>query len=153
MLDATQGTSALSTLMSHVKSGDSTKSTTKNATQQQQVQRLQKQDQDVRKHEQAHISAASGVAVSAPTYKYTTGPDGKTYAVSGDVSIDASPGNDPQATLRKADIIRRAALAPAAPSSQDYRVAAQAEQMANKARQEIQQQNSGNSGSIINIQV
>jgi len=57
------------------------------------------------------------------------------------VSIDASavPG-DPEATLRKAQTVRAAALAPAEPSSQDRAVAAQAAQMAASAQAEILQQ-------------
>jgi hypothetical protein len=44
---------------------------------------------------------------------------------------------DPQATLAKAQQIRAAALAPAEPSSQDRKVAAQASQMAAEARADI----------------
>ena len=69
------------------------------------------------------------------------GPDGRRYAVGGEVAIDASrvPG-DPQATIRKAQVIRRAALAPAAPSAQDQRVAAQATRMEQQARAELLRQ-------------
>lgn len=60
------------------------------------------------------------------------------YAVAGEVGIDTSaiPG-DPQATLRKAQTILRAALAPADPSPQDRQVAAQANAMAQQARLEM----------------
>ena len=44
---------------------------------------------------------------------------------------------DPKATLEKAEVVRRAALAPADPSSQDQRVAASASQTAAQARVEI----------------
>ena len=58
----------------------------------------------------------------------------------GEVSIDTSkiPG-DPEATLQKADRIRRAALAPAEPSTQDRQVAAYASQMSLEAQNEIRQ--------------
>ena len=125
----------------------------KNAAEQHEIQALKKQDQTVRNHEQAHINAAAGVAVSPPQFTYTIGPDGKSYKVSGEVSIDVSPvPNDPQATLRKAETIRRAALAPATPSSQDYQVAAKANQMASKAMLELQQQNNPGSGATLNVQ-
>ena len=56
----------------------------------------------------------------------------------GEVSIDVSavPG-DPEATIRKAQVIRKAALAPANPSSQDRSVAYAATKMEMKARQEL----------------
>lgn len=54
----------------------------------------------------------------------------------GEVSIDTSPESDPEDTIRKAQMIRQAALAPAEPSGQDRRAAAAAAQMAMKARQE-----------------
>ena len=44
---------------------------------------------------------------------------------------------DPQATVIKANRIRAAALAPAEPSAQDQRVAAQAAQMATEARAQM----------------
>lgn len=54
------------------------------------------------------------------------------------MQIDTSKvPNDPEATLRKMQTIRGAALAPATPSAQDRKVAAQATRMENKARMEI----------------
>lgn len=122
--------------------------------QQQETERLKDRDREVKLHEQAHLAAASGIAVSGPHFSYTSGPDGQRYATGGDVSIDTSevPG-DPQATLRKAEIIRRAAMAPAQPSGQDYRVASQATAMANKARMELfsARQNQSSLGSRLDI--
>lgn len=132
------------------------KSTSNNVSDQQQaeVQALKNRDQEVRNHEQAHVGAAGGIALGGAHFTYTTGPDGKRYATGGDVSIDIStvPG-DPEATLRKAETIRRAALAPANPSSQDYSVAAKAAQMANAARIELfrMQQETQSSGSQLDI--
>jgi hypothetical protein len=52
----------------------------------------------------------------------STGPDGKQYAVGGEVPIDLSPvSGNPQATVQKAETIQRAALAPADPSGPDLR--------------------------------
>ena len=73
-------------------------------------------------------------------FERVRGPDGRLYAVGGEVSIDASAANTPEATLAKAEIIRRAALAPADPSAQDRAVAAQAVKMATEARAEIARQ-------------
>lgn len=108
--------------------------------EQRQLQQLAERDREVRAHEQAH-QAVGGQYAGAVSLTYERGPDGKNYAVGGEVPIDTGKvANDPQATLDKAETIRRAALAPAEPSSQDRRVAAQAIQMALEARVEIQQQ-------------
>lgn len=98
---------------------------------------LKNTDSKVRSHEAAHMAAAGGLSHSGASYEYTTGPDGKRYAVGGEVSIDTSAGRTPEETLRRAEQIRSAALAPADPSGQDLQVAAQAAQMAMRARAEI----------------
>ncbi|MDR4516067.1 MAG: hypothetical protein MRK00_01530 [Nitrosomonas sp.] len=109
----------------------------------QQISELRTRDQEVRTHELAHLAAAGGIAKGGPTFDYQRGPDGKLYAVGGEVQIDTSgvPG-DPEATLQKAEQIQRAALAPAQPSSQDRSVAVAAAAMAAEARAEISSQNS-----------
>jgi len=103
-----------------------------------EVQKLKDRDREVRNHEQAHLSAAGGIAVSGASFTFAIGPDGQRYAVGGEVSIDTSTvPNNPEATLRKAETIRRAALAPAQPSAQDYNVASKAAAMARKASLEM----------------
>lgn len=67
-----------------------------------------------------------------------TGPDGKQYAVGGEVKIDISPEAGPEATLRKAEAIQAAAADE--PSSQDGSVSAQASQMAQQAQRELAEQ-------------
>jgi hypothetical protein len=103
------------------------------------IRELTARDQEVRNHEQAH-QAVGGQYAGAMEFTFQRGPDGKRYAVGGEVSINTSkiPG-DPQATLQKADQIRRAALAPAEPSNQDRQVAALASQMSIEAQNEIRQ--------------
>ena len=104
------------------------------------VQELKQRDAEVRAHEQAHASAG-GTYASAPSYEYTVGPDGKRYATSGEVQIDTAPVRDnPEATIRKMDIVIRAALAPAEPSSQDLQVARQAQQTRASAQAELAEQ-------------
>lgn len=103
----------------------------------QQAEELAARDREVRAHEAAH-QAAGGNLAGAASFSYTTGPDGKRYATGGEVSIDTSEvAGDPQATVIKANRIRAAALAPAEPSAQDQRVAAQAAQMATEARAQM----------------
>jgi len=108
--------------------------------EQREIQKLADRDREVRAHEQAH-QAVGGQYAGPISLSYKRGPDGQNYAVAGEVPISTSKvPNDPQATLDKAETIRRAALAPAEPSSQDRRVAAEAIQMTVEARAEIQQQ-------------
>lgn len=102
------------------------------------IAELAARDREVRAHEQAHVAAGGELITSGPSYTYQTGPDRRRYAVGGEVGIDTSPvRGDPEATLDKAARIVAAALAPAQPSPQDYRVAAQANQMASQARVDI----------------
>jgi len=102
-----------------------------------EVQKLAARDREVRAHEAAH-KAAGGSLTGPASFSFTKGPDGQRYATSGEVSIDTSKvAGDPQATLRKANQIRSAALAPAQPSNTDRAVAADAAQMAAAARVEI----------------
>ena len=105
--------------------------------EQRQVAALAQRDAEVRRHEQAH-AAVGGQYAGAPRYQYTTGPDNKRYAVSGEVSIDVAPiPGDPRATIVKMQIVRRAALAPSEPSAQDRQVAAQAQAEITRARAEL----------------
>ncbi|MDB3953299.1 putative metalloprotease CJM1_0395 family protein [Alphaproteobacteria bacterium] len=103
------------------------------------VRELQARDRQVREHERAH-QVAGGQFASSPTYRTVTGPDGRSYAVGGEVRIDTSVvPNNPEATIRKLQIVKRAALAPQEPSSADRAVASEAEQKILRARAEIQQ--------------
>lgn len=104
----------------------------------QQVEELKARDMEVKAHEQAHIATGGSYVRGGASYDYQTGPDGKKYAVGGEVSIDTSPvQGDPQATINKAQVVIKAALAPAEPSGQDKAVAAQARQMMANARKEL----------------
>ncbi|HTZ00431.1 MAG TPA: putative metalloprotease CJM1_0395 family protein [Rhodocyclaceae bacterium] len=104
--------------------------------QEAQVARLKQVDQDVRAHEAAHLAAGGSLVTGGPTYTYIYGPDGKQYAVGGEVGIDTSPERKPADNISKGEHIQRAALAPADPSPQDYRVAAVGEQLAANGRLE-----------------
>jgi hypothetical protein len=103
------------------------------------VAKLQARDREVRAHEAAHMAAAGAAAAGGATYTYEIGPDGKAYAVGGEVSIRMPPGLSAEQALAVAEQIRAAALAPDQPSGQDMAVAAEAEQMEAQAWQEIAQ--------------
>lgn len=102
-----------------------------------EIQQLAARDREVRAHEAAH-AAIGGQLAGAPKLTYATGPDGLRYAVGGEVSIDTSAvAGNPEATIRKAETIRAAALAPMEPSSRDLSIAAEAAQMMAQARADL----------------
>lgn len=104
-----------------------------------QVDKLKKIDREVKAHEQAHKNTGGQFAGSA-SFTFVVGPDGKRYAVAGEVSIDVSAvDGDPKATISKMNIVAAAALAPAKPSGQDRRVAAQAAAIRAEAQAELAQ--------------
>jgi hypothetical protein len=114
------------------------------------ISALKQRDSEVRAHEAAHLAAAGNIATSGASFSYQKGPDGTRYAIGGEVNIDTSPvSGDPAATLRKAENIRRAALAPAHPSGPDLQVAASATAAASQALAELLQKNlESQSGSL-----
>jgi hypothetical protein len=103
------------------------------------VEELKKIDKRVHAHEQAHLSAAGGYARGGANYDYVTGPDGNRYANAGHVNIDTSKEKTPEATIRKANTIQKAALAPADPSPADRQIATDAAKMAADAQKELAQ--------------
>ena len=105
--------------------------------EQKQVDELKQRDREVRAHEQAH-KTVGGPYAGEIQFETQTGPDGREYAIGGEVAIDASPiSGNPEATIRKMDIVIRAALAPAEPSPQDRAVAAQAQAQRTEAQAEL----------------
>lgn len=120
-----------------------------------QVEQLKQTDQEVRQHERAH-EIAGGPYTGSASYDYQSGPDGKRYAVAGEVPIDYGPvkGN-PQATVEKMQTVIAAAMAPAEPSSKDLQVAAQARQYLLEAKLEAsrlqsEMNNARSAGSVSN---
>lgn len=107
--------------------------------EQAEVEDMKARDTEVRTHENAHKSAGGQYAAS-PSYTYETGPDGKRYITDGEVSIDVGKEDDPQDTIEKMQVVKRAAMAPAQPSSQDRQVYAEASQKEAEARQELAQE-------------
>jgi hypothetical protein len=105
------------------------------------VEELKRIDQAVKAHEQAHKAAGGQYVRGGANYEYRRGPDGKLYAVGGEVQIDVSAvEGDPEATIKKMETVRRAALAPQDPSPQDRRVAAEATRRENRARIQLQKE-------------
>ena len=104
---------------------------------QARVEQLKRRDAEVRAHEAAHAGAASALGGS-PSFTYQQGPDGRSYAVDGEVQVQLQRGSTPEETIRNAQTVRGAAMAPAQPSGQDRGVAAAAAAMEAEARAEMQ---------------
>ncbi|EDP6442176.1 hypothetical protein FVN63_04910 [Campylobacter jejuni] len=100
-----------------------------------QVRELQSIDRNAKAHEAAHQAAGGGLA-GAASFTYTRGPDNQMYATAGEVPISMQKGNTPEETIANARQIAAAAMAPADPSPQDYKVAANATKMEFEARAE-----------------
>ena len=112
------------------------------AQQAQVINELTLRDKEVRAHELAH-AAVGGSVTGAPNYSFEIGPDGQQYAVGGEVSVDLSTvAGNPSATIAKMQKVYAAALAPANPSAQDIKVAANAVQIILQAQSELQIQGS-----------
>jgi len=116
-----------------------------------QVAELKKRDQEVRAHERAHIAAGGGLVQGGASCQFQRGPDGRMYAVGGEVRIDTSSERDPNQTIRKMQQVRRAALAPANPSGTDRSVAARASQIEAQARQQKTQMENAERGAEQNV--
>ncbi|MFB1000286.1 MAG: putative metalloprotease CJM1_0395 family protein [Colwellia sp.] len=109
----------------------------KEFAEQKIINELKLRDQEVRTHELAHASVG-GPSTGAPSYTFEVGPDGKKYAVAGEVSVDLSAvDGNPRATIAKMQKVHAAALAPANPSIQDTRVAASAARSILQAQSEL----------------
>ena len=100
------------------------------------VRDLQSRDSEVRAHEAAHQAAGGGMT-GAASYTYQQGPDGKMYAIGGEVSITMKSGSTPEETIANARQIAAAAMAAGNPSPQDYAVASSARVMEMKAQQQL----------------
>ena len=107
--------------------------------EQAMVAELQARDVEVRAHEAAHAGVGGALAGGA-SYTYQEGPDGRRYAVGGEVPISIGGGGSPEEQAQNAAQVRRAALAPANPSNADRAIASRASQLEMEARAEIAEQ-------------
>jgi len=100
------------------------------------VKDLTTRDTQVKAHEAAHQAAGAGM-VGAASFTYQQGPDGKMYAIGGEVPISVKSGTTPEESIANARRIIAAAMAPVDPSPQDYAVASSAKMMQIKAEQQL----------------
>lgn len=111
--------------------------------EQRKVRELRRTDRKVRAHEQAHLAAGGQYVRGGPSFEYQKGPDGKRYAVGGEVQLDTSKGNSPRETLQKMRQVKSAALAPGNPSPKDQQMAQQAARKMADARVKMNQGGAG----------
>jgi len=104
------------------------------------IAKLQARDMEVRAHEAAHLAAAGGIAAGGASFSYQRGPDGKMYAIGGEVPISTSGGGSAQEKVELMRQVAAAAMAPADPSPQDYAVAANARSEEMRALQELRKE-------------
>jgi hypothetical protein len=97
---------------------------------------LHSRDSEVKAHEAAHQAAGGGMT-GAASYTYQQGPDGKMYAIGGEVSISMKSGSSPEETAKNARQIIASAMAAGNPSPQDFAVASSAKVMEMKAQRQI----------------
>jgi len=131
---------------------DAQQSADADASDQDLISRLEGRNRDVVAHEAAHMAAGGAYIKGGASYTYQIGPDGKPYAIGGEVSIDMSPvpGN-PRATIAKMMAIRAAASSPADPSGQDMSVAAAASQIEAQAVAQLDQEAIANSATVVRM--
>lgn len=101
------------------------------------AQEMQKQDRQIRQHEQAHLAASGRIPIFGPIYQMEKGPDGRMYVTGGKVNFRMPPAQSAQGKLELAQQLRTMALAPASPSAKDRSIAARAAQQINQARLEL----------------
>lgn len=104
--------------------------------EEQLVEDLEARDAEVRAHESAHQAVAGSLA-GAASFTYQQGPDGKMYAIGGEVPISMKSGSTPEETIANARKVASAAMAAGEPSPQDFAVASTARVMEMKAQQQL----------------
>ena len=98
------------------------------------IKELSDRDAEVKTHEASHQALGGGLT-GAASYTYQEGPDGKMYAIGGEVSISTPTSSNPKEAIRNARTVAASALAAGDPSPQDFAVASSASIMEMKARQ------------------
>lgn len=85
------------------------------------LEKFKSKDAEVKQHEESHT--ANGVAKSTIKYNYQTGPDGKLYAVGGEVKLDTSLPSDEKQAIDKLEKLASASSAPSQLSAADSQIA------------------------------
>jgi hypothetical protein len=107
------------------------------STRQQAIDRLKSRDREVRAHEASHSTSPELIKIGSAQFDYTIGPDGKAYATGGKVTLTTGNARTPEEALSKAEALKKASMAPGAPSSQDFQALNAAVAMEFEARNQI----------------
>lgn len=101
-----------------------------NSPESKQLRALKARDKEVRAHEQAQMAAAGSQANSSPRLVYQRGPDGRQYAVGGEVQINFMPVESAsEGSTEKAEILQKETHVPKNSSSQDQSTATDVENL------------------------
>ena len=90
------------------------------SSEQKVIDRLKSRDKEVRVHEMSHSTNPDLIKIGSAQFDYTIGPDGKAYATGGKVALSTGNSRTPEEALAKAEALKKASMAPGAPSSQDF---------------------------------
>jgi len=107
------------------------------SSEQRVIEQLKARDREVRQHEASHSTNPELVKIGAASFDYTIGPDGKAYATGGKVTLSTGGAGTPEEALRKAEALKKAAMAPGEPSSKDFQAMNAAVAMEMEARNRI----------------
>ncbi len=104
-----------------------------NAYQQQKQTFIKQRYNEIYAHEQSHKNAAGSLGGSIVIEKNAQG-----IPVGGhvDIKMPSLDKNHPEKTIEHADRVIKSAMAPDSPSSQDYKVAAEAKSIKSEAQSE-----------------
>ncbi len=110
-------------------------STSGGTDRQAQIQNIQNTSHSITYHEERHAAALRDVDPSAkPKIEHKEGPDGKKYAVAGQVETNVSTGGPPKTAEKKAEAVYRSAIGDQERSASDNVAARKAMFAAQKAR-------------------
>jgi len=105
------------------------------------IRGLKKLERDLMGREMDQARVGGGVT-GRGQHVVETGPDGERYVTDGDTSPSIIRGGSPEQQLARARAVRRAAMAPASPSSKDLAVANEAARLERAAQKELEEQTS-----------
>ena len=102
------------------------------------VDELRRRDALVHRYVNSRLGTISGSSMG-PTFEYTRGPDGRSYATRGYVPLGVQEiPNDPQATIANARSVSRLAETPPILSGRDTQVVLEAKELETRARAELE---------------
>lgn len=104
---------------------------------QQVIDSLKARDREVRSHEASHGTSPELIKIGSAQFDYTIGPDGKAYATGGRVTLTTGNSRTAEEALSKAEALKKASMAPGAPSPQDFQALNAAVAMEFEARNSI----------------